>query len=229
MCFSASASFSAAAVLLPAGVLALRYTRTFNQPYWVLAIFPLVFALQQIIEGVLWLTFTNDNSQQTPNIFALSFLFIALSFWLFWVPYSAYVLEDKPHKIKLLKTLTIISTLFGLSLFLPIIMGKSILMISQIQHSFVYEVEFLHMQIMPRVSVRGMYAIFILLPLFYSSHKQIRIFAVIILLSLISSALIYGYAFISVWCFFAALMSIYLVYVCKQLSVKSWTPQEQST
>jgi hypothetical protein len=58
MCFSATASFSAGAVLLGPGTLTLRSAMAKHQrralPF---AAIPLLFAIQQPIEGVIWLTF----------------------------------------------------------------------------------------------------------------------------------------------------------------------------
>jgi len=58
MCFSASASFIAGMSLSAIGVAALRNTeaRT-EQP---LAMMPLLFGVQQLTEGVTWLTFSYD-------------------------------------------------------------------------------------------------------------------------------------------------------------------------
>lgn len=55
MCFSATASFSAGVILLGAGVLAVRAARSPRE--LPLAAIPLLFSIQQLIEGVVWLTF----------------------------------------------------------------------------------------------------------------------------------------------------------------------------
>ena len=55
VCFSAIASFSAGALLLCAGVLTLKFARRPSElPD---AAVPLLFAIQQLSEGVIWLTF----------------------------------------------------------------------------------------------------------------------------------------------------------------------------
>ena len=64
MCFSATASFSAAAVLLGIGTLTLRSALASRHAYrrreLPFAAIPLLFAIQQLIEGVIWLTFGAD-------------------------------------------------------------------------------------------------------------------------------------------------------------------------
>ena len=58
MCFSATASFSAGAVLLGLGTLALKTaSRPRELPF---AAIPLLFAIQQLSEGVIWLTFRHE-------------------------------------------------------------------------------------------------------------------------------------------------------------------------
>ena len=55
MCFSATASFSAGALLLGIGTLTLKSARRRRElPF---AAIPMLFAIQQLIEGVIWLTF----------------------------------------------------------------------------------------------------------------------------------------------------------------------------
>ena len=55
MCFSAPASFTAAAVLLGLGTVTMRRARSRRElPY---AAIPLLFGVQQLLEGMLWLTF----------------------------------------------------------------------------------------------------------------------------------------------------------------------------
>ncbi len=53
MCFSAAASFSASAVCAAAGVMAIRRADRADLP---LALIPMIFALHQAIEGLVWMT-----------------------------------------------------------------------------------------------------------------------------------------------------------------------------
>ena len=58
MCFSATASFTASAVLTTIGLLTLTKTKIRHE--WMLASVPLLFALQQLTEGLLWLALRLD-------------------------------------------------------------------------------------------------------------------------------------------------------------------------
>ena len=59
MCFSAAASFTAGAVLTGIGVATLRKVE--HPTYYLFASIPLLFAVQQFSEGVLWLTLPSAN------------------------------------------------------------------------------------------------------------------------------------------------------------------------
>ena len=54
MCFSATVSFAAASVLLPAGVYAIvKAAKRCKRHLW-LACVPVFFAIQQAVEGIIW-------------------------------------------------------------------------------------------------------------------------------------------------------------------------------
>ena len=54
MCFSATASFTAAAVLLPSGVLSVYRAWRGDRRYLALSALPLLFGLQQLFDGMVW-------------------------------------------------------------------------------------------------------------------------------------------------------------------------------
>ena len=58
MCFSATASFVAGTSLSVIGVATLKHVKRKTEiPF---AMIPLLFGIQQLTEGVIWLTFAND-------------------------------------------------------------------------------------------------------------------------------------------------------------------------
>ena len=88
MCFSATASFVAGTALSVLGVATLRTTRSRREIAF--AAIPLLFGLQQIVEGVLWLSFRFDAPQL--NV-AMTYLFSLFShvLWPIFVPFSSSV------------------------------------------------------------------------------------------------------------------------------------------
>ena len=93
MCFSASASFAAGAVLTSVGAASLHKTKKPSEiPF---ASIPLFFGLQQITEGFVWLSLTNPDYAFMEGISAHAFIFFAQVLWPFWVPFSIYKFEKQ--------------------------------------------------------------------------------------------------------------------------------------
>ena len=78
MCFSASASFTASAILMPLGLYATHIARKTDQPDYVpLALTPFFFGVQQLIEGFVWIGVKHGNVEPLTRISSLGFLFFA--------------------------------------------------------------------------------------------------------------------------------------------------------
>jgi hypothetical protein len=94
MCFSATASFAAAAALIPSGFYAIIKARGTNLHHVPFAAFPLAFGVQQVFEGMVWLQIGGHTilDQQAA---ALGFTFFSHFFWLLWVPLSVWILERR--------------------------------------------------------------------------------------------------------------------------------------
>lgn len=76
MCFSASASFAASAILASAGVASIRKAADSSQvPFAAIA---LIFSAQQFCEGFLWIGLTSATSEAWRQIPTHMFLFAAL-------------------------------------------------------------------------------------------------------------------------------------------------------
>ena len=93
MCFSATASFSAGVVLTVIGIATLKKVQHPSQIMF--ASIPLIFAVQQITEGVLWLALPSTAYPAIQVSFTYIFLFFAQVVWLLWVPLAILLLEKK--------------------------------------------------------------------------------------------------------------------------------------
>lgn len=81
MCFSASVSYSTAAVLAGTGLYAVQQARRLPPPYLMWALVPVFFGMQQAFEGGVWQEIdAGDASAAVP--FALGFHFFSHFFWL---------------------------------------------------------------------------------------------------------------------------------------------------
>ena len=55
MCFSATASFTTAATLIPVGIYCINKSIHFHHKYWFFALVPVLLGVQQFFEGLIWL------------------------------------------------------------------------------------------------------------------------------------------------------------------------------
>jgi len=99
MCFSAGASFGAAAVLSIVGAVAVIKAKTI--PQGLFAAIPFIFSIQQVAEGMLWLSFNNDDIPGR-SFFTYVFLVFAIMFWPIWIPFTTRLLEEDVARKKIL-------------------------------------------------------------------------------------------------------------------------------
>lgn len=214
MCFSASASFTASAILIPAGIYCIKKASECARPYWAIGLLPLVFGIQQLFEGFIWLAQGTADDSRLP---ALGFLFFSHLFWLFWIPFSCYFLETRSLRRKVFLGFAVLGLLHGLIMYIPFVLNTNWFKVELMKHSIVYATRLLYDDFVPRIAVRGLYAVIVLVPLLFSSDRNVKIFGVIILLSVVLSTIFFGYAFISVWCYFAAILSVYILFMILRL------------
>ena len=223
MCFSASVSYSAAAVLVTTGVYAVQQARRLHPSYRMWALVPVYFGLQQAFEGRVWQELdAGDASAAVP--FALGFHFFSHFLWLWWLPLCSYLVEPgQTSKLGKLRKRVIggcamFGAFAGTMVYSVVLFHPEWMSVSVRVHSIAYDFSVpwrssFHLPITPA----ALYALTILVPLLFSSHRLIRIFGGLVALSMLLASEAYGYAYVSVWCFFAAVLSLYLVYMIRHL------------
>ena len=91
MCFSAGASFSIAAVTTVIGVATLSHVKGWRE--LPLASIPLLFAIQQAIEGELWLRLTAGSSKEAVAALSLIFVIFAKVLWPAFTSFAVLLVE----------------------------------------------------------------------------------------------------------------------------------------
>ncbi len=216
MCFSANASFVAAAVTATIGIATLRQARHARE--LPLAAVPLLFGSQQAVEGFLWLRLTGESGQGVAEL-SLAFLIFAKALWPAYVPFAAVLVEPEPRRIGAMRLLLalgcalLVYALIGLVNYPPsvAICGRSI--------DYGGNESGLSW---PAV----VYLLCTCAPLLLSSHSVIRIFGATVLTGFAVSAYAYFATYISVWCFFAAANSalLYFHFSRSAMQAKLWHP-----
>jgi hypothetical protein len=217
MCFDAAASFAASAILVPAGLYTLRVAWEADRRWLPLAGFPLLFGVQQALEGLIWLAlgdplgrFVAAPPLASAPLAALGFLGFAYVLWPTLVPLAARSVEPRPRRRLLFAILAALGAADGLFIYLPLLLHPDWLDVGILGGSILYEPKVLFATALSQPVGRALYALVVLLPLLLSSQSLVRRFGLLILISVVLSAVAYGYAFVSVWCFFAALLSAWL-------------------
>ena len=97
MCFSASASFTACAVLTATGALSVRRAAQLKRGIGLLSLstFPLFFGIQQGFEGLVWLGIHETISASWRDVAAVGFVFFAFFFWAVAGPVTGFLIETQ--------------------------------------------------------------------------------------------------------------------------------------
>ena len=205
MCFSAVASFSAGILLTGIGVAAIREVKT--SAVLPLAIIPVLFGVQQIIEGILWLSLMNPEWAEYQNVSTFGFLLIAQVIWPVWLPASFMMYEKNPKRKKIIKLFLFTGILVAVY-FLYCMLTFS--MDASLQHRHIlYDLSF------PKKLVPVMAFLYVMSTVtsgLISTSPKVKLIGLIILIFYIVSRILFQPNLISIWCYFASVISI-LAYI----------------
>lgn len=210
MCFSATASFAAGGLLVPMGIYLSRHAWLNRSRFLLFAIYPLIFGIQQTFEGLLWLSL--ENRLDLLDFSAYGYIFFSNVFWPFWVPFSVWWLRSDGAKNNFSLGLAVFALVCGLLAYIPLLINDGWLQVYLVKHSIVYSIKLIFDDL-HRELVNTMYTLVILLPLLFQSDRHIRNFGILIFISVVLSRLFFDYAFVSIWCYFAAILSLYIFFL----------------
>lgn len=196
MCFSPVASFVAGTGLCAVGGASIRKCPTLREmPF---AAIPLLFGVQQLTEGVVWLSL--DRPAVLP-VAAFVFMLFSHVLWPTFIPLSVALMEPKPWRRRFLYMFVgmgaVVSAYFFFYLLIEDVktgvLNKSILYVSP-----TFAVTF----------VLSPYSVATCASCLFSSYRFVNLFGILTFLSAVVAYEFYDKTFVSVWCFFAALISV---------------------
>lgn len=202
MCFSATASFTAGTALSGVGGLTLHKSR--GKLELPIALVPVLFGIQQLTEGFLWVSLRNDLPQ--VKVWA-TYIYSMFShvLWPIYVPFAILLVEVARRRRRALTVFLALGVGVGLYLLYFIIRFPVTARIYN--RSIFYD--------SPHFFIGGVLVVYFLATCascLFSSHRCINVFGVLAFVLAIAAYEVSVKTFVSVWCFFAAVLSL-LVYV----------------
>jgi hypothetical protein len=218
VCFSAEASFAVGILLIPAGGYCVWSAWRKRIASLGLAVIPLFFGIQQISEGFVWLGVTPENDPHQSQTASLVYLFFALAFWPFWFPVFATMMEAQPARRRILVIVSLLSVAWFWLLFYPLLVDPELFTTQQVHHSINYDIE--KLPIYRYVSIgllRVLYVLALAAPFLIGSEQWGTFPLVMLGLTVLIAIILFNHAFVSVWCFFAAVLALYVCLVFYRL------------
>ncbi len=212
MCFSATASFSAASVTAAIGIATLRQIK--HPRELPLASMPMLFAAQQGVEGALWLVLPGGNNGQAAAALSFIFLIFAKVLWPAYTALAVLAIEPDPRRRQALAAIAV----FGGSI--------SIYMVNRLieypQTAAICGQSIGYGAVEDAVSYQSLlYLLCTCVPAMLSSSRVVQAFGFMLLVGFLVSAYTYFATFVSVWCFFAAAGSSLLYFYFKRAGLRT--------
>ncbi len=211
MCFSATASFISGTALCVIGIATLKQIKvSVEVPF---ALIPLLFGIQQLTEGVIWLTFSHDRPLLSQIMTYLYSLFSHV-LWPIYLPFAIGLMEAVSWRKKTIFAFGAAGVIAGLYLLYFIIASP---MVAEVAGRHIVYVS-PHFYVVP---IMLLYLAATCVSCFFSSHGFVKLFGVLMLLSFITAYIVHITALVSIWCFFAAILSL-LIYLYFRFRDSGW-------
>jgi len=221
MCFSAEASFAAATVLLPAGLASSYIAFRTDRRYLGICALPFLFGIQQLFEGLVW-TSGSASDLAAVQRFTLAYMFFSWLAWPVWVPSAIFFLEPGRRK-PLYLGFAVLGAVLGGGQYLPYLVHEDWMSVTFLPHAISYGGIMLFDFLVARELTVVIYFTAVILPLLLASRPEVRIFGLLVAFVFLVTNLFFRFAYISVFCFGGALMSLYL------LAMIWWKAREPGT
>jgi len=168
-----------------------------------LALVPLLFGVQQLSEGLLWLSFSNDLpllKSWATYIFSL----FSHVLWPIFVPFAILLVETSRRRKKAIGVFLMLG--LGAGLYLLYFIIRFPVSASVQERSIFYDSPHFYIGI-----VLVIYLLATCVSGLFSSHRCINVFGVLAFLLAVVAYQVSLKTFVSVWCFYAAVLSLLIL------------------
>ena len=203
MCFSATASFASSALIAGVGIATLARVRG-HRNEWLFASIPLLFAFHQFAEGAVWLALSGDSVLGSLKSWGFVYMLYAQGVLPLLIPLSVWLIE--PGKYRRLMVLPFLVLGAALTVYQFWALLNFDTAIYAHDHSVVYLNPATN-----QMTVAVLYVIATCGALFFSGYRYIIALGAVNLVGVLLVMWLKQYAFTSVWCTYAAVVSV-LIY-----------------
>jgi hypothetical protein len=212
VCFSATADFAGSAVLGAVGVATLTHVKQRRE--LLLAAMPCLFSIHEFIEGFVWLGLNGTVSMQVAHNAAAAYVLYAQGLLPFLLPLSVFLIEPTRRQRRRMLGFVILGGLLALYLAWGLIAYP--LEISTQANSILY------VNVITTTTLVAMvYVIATCGSLFFSGFRALIAMGWYNLAGLLTVMLLKRYAFTSVWCAYAAVMSVIIYFFFRRSRPRS--------
>jgi len=209
MCFSAGASFGASAVLSIIGTAAIMRARTI--PQGLFAGIPIIFSFQQLAEGLLWLSLKDPQLAPFQSHFTYVFLVFALVVWPVWVPFTIRLLEKDARRKRILTFFLFAGVLVSAGTASALLLYPT--EVIPTDHHLHYEIGIPSGAADLIKLFTILYFATTIISTFISTTRRMKALGIAFLLSYNFTILFYSGSVVSIWCYFAALLSLIVFWI----------------
>lgn len=210
MCLSAEVNFAASAVIGAVGVATLTHTKHAREVLF--AAMPLFFALHQFTEGFVWLGIEGHINELAFNNVAFLFVLYAQGILPFLMPLAVFLMESDPQRRRIVGAITVLAAVFSAYMIYGVVSfptecyaeGRSVVYKNPVTET---------------IWTLLLYVFVTCGALILSTQKVIRIFGILNLVGLTVVLIVKATAFSSLWCFYAACLSVFLYWQFRQKNI----------
>ena len=203
MCFCATANFVGSAVLGVIGVATL--TEVKHRRELLFAAVPTLFALHQFTEGFVWLWLDHILPANTAHDAGAAFVLYAQGLLPFLLPLSVFLIEPTRRRQRRMLGFLILGG--ALTLFILWGLIAAPLQVFLRDHSIAYENPFT-----TSIAVAVLYVIATCGALLFSGYRYLLVLGICNVVGLIAVMIWKAYAFTSLWCAYAAVVSVIIYF-----------------
>jgi hypothetical protein len=203
MCFGATASYVGAGVVGAAGATTLTLVR--DRRELPLALLGVGFAAHQLLEGVVWQQLDAAGATRLRSPAVELWLVFAWVLLPLWVPVAVGLVEPDRARQRLMRGLTALGAVVATTL--SLVSYKASVQAVIVSGHLSYVVP--DRRLAPPVVAA--YVVVTCGPPLLSSHRTLRAWGVALSISMAATAVLQNRGFASVWCYFAALLTVMLI------------------